>query len=681
MKLKKSTIRAVVYFSLTALLIAYFFPREVKFRYLFYEGKPWRYDLLTASDDFPIYKTDEEVKAEKDSIRRRFEPYFRMDTKVKTEQIEKLRLDHAAGPGDGRTRSYLRYIENQLNRLYDSGILPVLEYERLKRENLGQVYVVKDNMAGLRSTAGFHTAKSAAERILSERPESLDEIVLASFHAGDYLTENLTEDREWSEKMLGEQLKKVSLSSGMVQAGERIVGPGEVVDHETYNVLRSFKTVYESKAAGNRWLLWVGQLVLIFGILLCCGLYMATFCPEIFFRRGNLLFTLLCMTACCLLSEIFVKHERFDLYILPFAILPIVVRTFFNSHTALFTHLITVLLCSLLAPFPHEFLLLQILAGVVVIFSLKELTQRSQLVRCSVYVFVAYALGYLSLSLYQEGDLGKIQWIMFLYFGINLVLLLFSYTLIYIVEKAFGYTSPITLIELSNINTPVLKKLSETCPGTFQHSLQVSILASAAGSEIGADTQLIRTGALYHDIGKMAHPALFTENQKGGINPHQDLPFEKSAQLIIHHVTEGVKMAEKASLPKAVIDFIRTHHGMGKTKYFYHSFRNAFPDTPVDEKLFTYPGPNPFSKETALLMMADSVEAASRSLNEYTEERLRTLVDKLIDSQLADGLLKNAPLTFREIERVKKTFVDKLKTMYHTRISYPDLAVKDANIQ
>jgi putative nucleotidyltransferase with HDIG domain len=659
---------------MTALLIGYFFPREVKFRYQFYEGKPWRYGLLTAPGDFPVYKTDDEVKAEKDSIRRRFEPYYRLNPDVKTEQVKRLRADYSDMAG-GRTRDtpYLYFIEKQLDRLYDSGILPLQQFEKLKEDHIGQVYVLENNVAGLRNTVGFHTVKSASEQLWSNLPGSLDSTVLASFHIGDYLVENLTEDREMSGKMLDEQLKNVSLSSGMVQAGERIVDRGEVVDRKIYSMLRSLKIVCESVSAGNRWLILTGQLVLIFGILLCCGLYMATFCPEIFFRRGNLLFTLLCMLACCLLSESCVKHDLFDLYILPFAIVPIVVRTFFNSHTALFTHLITVLLCSLLAPFPHEFLLLQILAGVVVIFSLKELTQRSQLVRCSIYVFATYALGYLSLSLYQEGDLSKIRWIMFMYFGINLILLLFSYTLIYIVEKLFGYTSPITLIELSNINTPVLKKLSETCPGTFQHSLQVSILASAAGSEIGADTQLIRTGALYHDIGKMTHPALFTENQKGGINPHRDMPFEKSAQLIIHHVTEGVRIAEKASLPKAVIDFIRTHHGTGKTKYFYNSFRNAFPNEPVDEKLFTYPGPNPFSKETAILMMADSVEAASRSLNEFTEETFRALVDKLIDSQLADGLLKNAPLTFREIEVVKDTFVEKLKMMYHTRISYPDL--------
>jgi putative nucleotidyltransferase with HDIG domain len=658
------------------MLIAYFFPREGKFRYQFYEGKPWRYGLLTAPNDFPIYKTDEEVKAEKDSIKRKFEPYFRLDTNVKTEQIEKLRANHsAAAVRETGDTPYLKYIECELEQIYDGGILPAQQLENLKKDHVEQVYVLENNMAGPRRTENFHTAKSAYDRLLNSLPPPLEAAHLMSFHVGDYLADNAGEDREMSEKMLNGQLKNVALSTGMVQAGERIVDRGEVVDHKTYNMLRSLKIIHESRSAGDRQLglIWTGQFILVFGILFCCGLYMATFCPELFFRRRNAIFILLCLLVFCLLSEVCVKHDLFNLYILPFAIVPIVVRTFFDSHTALFTHLVTVLLCSLVAPFPHEFLLLQILAGIVVVFSLKELSQRSQLIRCSIFIFMTYTLGYLSLSLYQEGDLGKIRWIVLLFFGINLILLLFSYTLVYILEKLFGYTSPITLIELSNINTPLLKKLSETCPGTFQHSLQVSILASAAGSEIGADTQLVRTGALYHDIGKMEHPVFFTENQKGDANPHRNLPFEKSAQIIIRHVAEGIKLAEKASLPKAVVDFIRTHHGTGKTKYFYHSFRNAFPDTPVDESQFTYPGPNPFSKETAILMMADSVEAASRSLNEYTDEKLCMLVDRIIDGQMADGLLKNAPLTFHEIEVIKTTFVEKLKTMYHTRISYPDL--------
>jgi putative nucleotidyltransferase with HDIG domain len=339
--------------------------------------------------------------------------------------------------------------------------------------------------------------------------------------------------------------------------------------------------------------------------------------------------------------------------------------------------LITILIASLVAPFPHEFLILQIIPGIVVIFSLKELSQRSQLIWCSLFVFLSYVLIYLSLCLYQEGDLNKINWTMMLYFGINFILLMFSYVLIYILEKAFGFISSITLVELSNINSPLLKKLSETCPGTFQHSMQVSILAFEAGAKVGANTQLIRTGALYHDIGKMVNPVFFTENQKGNINPHQQLTFEESAQIIISHVHEGIKMAEKASIPQAIIDFIRTHHGTGKAKYFYNSFKNAYPDKLVNEELFTYPGPNPYTKETAILMMADAVEATSRSLSEYTDKTINDLVNKIIDGQIADGLLQNTPLTFNDIGIIKATFVDKLKTMYHTRINYPGLKPRE----
>jgi putative nucleotidyltransferase with HDIG domain len=452
------------------------------------------------------------------------------------------------------------------------------------------------------------------------------------------------------------------------------VDRGEVVDGKIYQMLRSLKIVHETRLGGaqRQWIIWVGQLILICGILFCCGLYLATFCPEVFYRKRNVIFILLCIITFCLLAEIITQYD-ISIYIIPFAILPIVLRTFFNSHTALFIHLITVLLSSLVALFPHEFLILQIISGIVVIFSLKELSQRSQLIRCSLFVFISYVLFYLSLSLYQEGDVNKIQWTMMLYFGINFILLMFSYVFIYILEKTFGYISSITLVELSNINSPLLKKLSEMCPGTFQHSMQVSILAFEAGSSIGADTQLIRTGALYHDIGKMINPVFFTENQKGTINPHQKLTFEESAQIITSHVNEGIKLAEKHSIPQAIIDFIRTHHGAGKAKYFYNSFKNAYPDRPVKEEIFAYPGPNPYTKETAILMMADSVEAASRSLTEYTDKAIKDLVNKIIDSQIADGLLQNSPLTFHDIGIIKTTFVNKLTTMYHTRINYPDL--------
>lgn len=672
-KSMKTAIQAFLYFVVTAAVIAYFFPREGKFRYQFHEGKPWRYGLLTAPSDFPIYKTDDELKAERDSLRSRFKPYFRVDERVTQQALGKLKNDYV----EQHTMStpIWQYLTKKLSTLYTDGIVSAQDMERMTTERHTRVRLIKNSVSTQAEIKRFHSEKSAYELIINEAPESIDRGELRASNFDKYLLPNVTYDAEMSDKALGALMQKVTLSTGVVQAGERIVDRGEVVDGRTYNILRSLKIVHETKSGGNRrdGITLLGQVILILGIMTCCALYFLSFRPELYFRRKNRLFILTCILAPCLLSELSVRYDLLNIYILPFAIIPIVVRTFFDSHTALFTHLVTALICSLVAPFPHEFLLLQIMAGVVFVISLKELSQRSQLLRCAFFISLAYMLGYIGLSLYQDGDFNKIDWRMGLYFGINFVLLMFSYVLIYMMEKAFGYVSPITLVELSNINTPLLKKLSETCAGTFQHSLQVSILASAASTKIGADTQLVRTGALYHDIGKMTNPAFFTENQTKGVNPHRNLPYEQSAQIIISHVTEGIKMAEKAMLPKAIIDFIRTHHGEGKAKYFYNSYCNAHPGEPVDESLFSYPGPNPFTKETAILMMADSVEAASRSLNEYTDETIRALVDKIIDGQIADGLLRNAPLTFRDIDKIKTTFIEKLKTMYHTRISYPDL--------
>lgn len=673
---KKNTLQAAICFAVAGIIIASCFPTEGHFKFQFFEGKPWKYELLTAPKDFPIYKTEHEIETEKDSIQQSFVPYFQLNTNVKIRQIDKLKNDNPHFSNiHSKDYPYLQYIEKQLDKLYDDGILPALPLEDLKKEGHTQVYVIKNNVAELKNTDDLHSVGFAYDLIFAELPPTLDVFTLNSYHVGSYLASNMTEDKSMSERILDEQLSNVALSTGMVQAGERIVDRGEVVDHQTFNILRSLRIIHENRTVGDQQhnVILAGQFILILGFILCCAWYFASFCPEIFYNRRNVIFVLLCILSFCLLSEICVKYQLFNIYILPFAIVPIVTRTFFNSHAALFTHLATVILCSLVAPFPHEFLLLQTIAGIVVIFSLREISQRSHLIRGSVIVFLAYAFAYLALVLCQEGDFYKINWMMILFFGINFILLLFSYTLIYMLEKLFGYLSPITLVELSNINTPLLKQLSENCPGTFQHSLNVSILASEAAAKTGADSQLIRTGALYHDVGKMLHPVFFTENQKGGANPHQDLPFEQSAQIIINHVKAGVKLAEKASLPKPIIDFIRTHHGKSKTRYFYNSFRNTYPDAPVDETLFTYPGPNPSTKETAILMMADSVEAASRSLKTYTDETLGGLFDKIVNAQINEGLFRESPLTFKDIEIIKAVFVDKLKIMYHTRISYPEL--------
>ena len=671
---KNIDIPMAAYFVVAALLIAYFFPREGKFRYQFYEGKPWRYGLLTAPSDFPIYKTDEEVSSERDSVLRTFEPYFRLNTEVVTKEVEQLRTNYNTKLRGKVSSAYMQYVENSLHELYSNGIISTQDWDRLRKEERQRINIRENTVAQSRYVSDLFTVRTAYEFIINNCPASLDRAKLQSCDINDYLIENVTYDADMSEKVKNTLLQSVSIASGMVQAGERIVDRGEIIDNHTYNVLRSLKIVHEQKSGGSQTqgIILAGQFVLVFGLMFCFWTYLWSFRLKIFYNRRNNLFMVLCIFVSCILTELCVGMGLFNVYIIPYAIVPIVVRTFFDSRTALFIHLIIVLICSLMVPFPHEFLLLQIVAGMVVTFSLKELSERSQLIRSSFFIFMAYVIGYLSLTLFQEASWQKINWLMMLYFGINFILLMFAYVLVYMLEKTFGYVSSITLVELSNINRPLLKKLSETCPGTFQHSLQVSILASEAAAKIGADAQLVRTGALYHDIGKMWNPVFFTENQTN-INPHNQLAFDQSAQIIIGHVTEGMKMAEKEGLPKAVTNFIRTHHGRGKTKYFYNSYRNKYPDQPVDDKLFTYPGPNPFTKETAILMMADSVEAASRSLKEHTEENIVGLVNHIIDSQIADGLLRNAPLTFKDVEDVKAVFIEKLKTMYHTRISYPDL--------
>ena len=675
MKLSKLRIPIVFYFIVTALLISYFFPREGKFKYQFYEGKPWRYGLLTAAGDFPIYKTEAEVEAEKDSVLHTISPYFKMDEQIKKDEIEKLRENYISTLIHKKiTASYMRYVENSLSDLYGKGIISPEELNKLNQDKTEKINLVINNISQQTYVSDLFTVKSAYQSIIDNCPPYLDQSTLKSCDINNYLTENVFYDEAMTQKVKEERIKNIPLASGMVQAGERIVDRGEIVDTHIYNVLRSMKILYESKAGGKKrdGMMMAGQFVMVVSIIACFALYLWSFRLRLYKSRKNVSFMLLCILTACLLTELDVTYSLFNVYILPYAIVPIVVRTFFDSRTALFTHLCAVMICSLMVPFPHEFLVLQIIAGMVVTFSLRDLSQRSQLIRCSFLIFLSYAIAYLALTMYQDADFTKINWSMFLYFGINFILLMFSYLLVYMLEKAFGYISSITLVELSNINTPILKKLSESCPGTFQHSLQVSILASEAANKIGANAQLVRTGAMYHDIGKMANPAFFTENQ-ASVNPHSQLNFDQSAEVIISHVTEGVKIAEKARLPKAIISFIRTHHGKGKAKYFYNSFKNMYPDKEINDELFTYPGPNPYSKETAILMMADAVEAASRSLKEYTEESIQQLVNKIIDGQVADGLMRNAPLTFRDVETVKEVFTEKLKTMYHTRVSYPDL--------
>jgi putative nucleotidyltransferase with HDIG domain len=674
---KTITIPPYIYFIIITAVIIILFPRENTFRYAFVEGRPWKYGLLTAPFDFPIYKSDQQLKAEQDSVLGIFKPYFRYDENVYSKQLESFRADYANYPKEYWTHEYKQYIENTLKEIYSYGIISVKDYNFLI-DNCYSIFksIQKDNKVVLYATNDVFTAKSAYSYLLDKYPNHLHSNVLRSVDLNIYLRENMRYDESLSEKVKQDDLQQISLSMGMVQAGEKIVDKGEIVNENIYNILRSYKQIQEQKtiATPRQTGLFIGISILVIVLMSFFLLYLICFRKKIYAVKKDVVFLLIISSLFVFLTEICMRSELFNIYIIPYAIIPIVVRTFFESRTAHLTHFITVLICSLMVPFSFEFIILQFVVCMVALYILKDLTQRSELIVCAIYIVASYIVGYIGILLFQDGNLSKINWYMFLFFGINFLFVMFTYSFIYIIEKIFGYISNVTLVELSDISLPVLVELSEKCPGTFQHSLQVSMLGTAAASKVGANPQLIRTGSLYHDLGKIERPLYFAENKmEGNVNPHDNLSFEQSARIITNHVTDGVKIAEKYGLPPTIIKFIQTHHGTGKAKFFYNSYKNAFPDKPIDESAFSYSGINPDTKETAILMMADSVEAASRSLKNYNEETIRNLVNKIIDGQIADGLLNNAPLTFNDITTIKNIFVEKLLTVYHSRISYPEL--------
>ena len=483
-------------------------------------------------------------------------------------------------------------------------------------------------------------------------------------------------DADKSESVRDGLIKGVKKTIGdEIKVGQRIIGEGEIINAEMYRVLKSLENKIEGNTGGanKSALIILGELLLIAILMGSFYMYLLFFRKKEARNREHVTFMVLVITLFVILTAIVVKFSLPSVYMIPYAIVTILIRTFIDSRTALNATLVTILMSSLMVPSQLEFIILQVTITMVCIFNLKELTERSQLIRSSFVILAAYTIVYIAFSLAQDGEISSINWSTLTSFVINFIFITFSYLLVYIVEKVFGFISGVSMVELANINKPLLRQLSEEAPGTFQHSMQVSNLAAAAAIEIGANASLVRTGALYHDIGKLENPAFFTENQAVGMNPHAGLPFEESARIIIDHVRFGIKKGKKAGLPQQIIDFIATHHGNSTPKYFYNSWKNANPGKEIDDAAFSYPGPNPFTKETAILMMADTVEAASRSLPKYTEESIANLVNKLIDSQMEEKLFHKAPITFQEIDRIKKLFIEKLQTIYHSRIVYPEL--------
>lgn len=657
----------------TVAIIVWLMPRSTNSSFKIEKGKPWSYSDLKAPFDFPIYKSDEAVKAERDSLMQQYEPYYIFNNDVIGKEIQQFVKDYNNGI-PGLPNDYISIVANRLRSLYAQGIMNSSEYAKLNKDTSQTIRIINGKNAASIQINKVHSVVSAYEQIFLDDALAAHREILQKCNLNDYITPNLVYDKERSEASLNDLRNSIALASGLVQRGQKIIDRGDIVDTKTYDILMSFKKETLRRDTGKQKisLTIMGQIIYVFILVTCFTIFLTLFRKDYFekMRSTTMLYALI--TIFVVFASLMVKHNLLHVYILPFAMVPIFIRVFMDSRTAFMAHITMILICASFLQSPLEFIAVELVAGLVAIFSLRELSSRSQLFWTAVFVTLAAGLTNLSIDWIRNNELISVSYSEYSYLGFNGILLFCSYPLLYLIEKAFSFTSNITLIELSDMNKALLRKMSEVAPGTFQHSIQVGNLAAEIANKIGGKSQLVRTGALYHDIGKIINPIYFTENQSG-VNPHEKMGAIESAQMIISHVTEGIKLAEKYNLPNVIKDFISTHHGQGKTKYFYVQYKNAHPNDVVDDLLFTYPGPNPFTKEQAVLMMADTVEAASRSLPDYTEKSIRELVEKLIDTQVAEGYFKECPITFRDIAYAKTVLIEKLKTIYHTRLSYPEL--------
>ena len=660
--------------ALTVAIIVWFLPRDSNSkRYNYDVGKPWMYQSFIAQFDFPIYKSEDAIKQEQDSILKGLMPYYNYDPTREKKELERFDKDFSSEL-TGLSHHYRAIIIDRIHRLYSAGIMNTPEYNAIAHDSTNMVKVVAGKSATPIEIGCIYSTMSAYEALLKDEELSKDRALLQKLNLTNYLEPNLTYDKEKTETERTDMLGSIPLASGMVLSGQKIIDRGEIVDDYTYRVLSSFERELQRRNATQMELTttFIGQVIYVTILVMLFTMYIALFRKDYFDKPRSIMMLYVMITLFPIAVAMMIEHNWFNVYIVPFAMAAIFARMFMDSRTAFVTQLTIVLICAAAVKYQYEFIIIQIVSGLVAIYSLRELSSRAQVIKTAALVTVSCCAVYLALQMMQETDVLKLDSKMYTHFAVNGVLLLLSYPLMYLIEKTFGFTSNVTLFELSNTFKGVLRNLSEVAPGTFQHSITVGNLAAEVANRIGADSLLVRVGALYHDIGKMTNPAFFTENQ-AGVNPHDALTCKESAKIIIGHVTEGVKIAEKANLPTIIKDFILTHHGRGMAKYFYIKYQNEHPDEVVDKEQFTYPGPNPFTREQALLMMADTCEAASRSLQEYTEESISSLVDRLIDSQVADGCFKDCPITFRDIAQAKQVLTERLMSIYHTRIQYPEL--------
>ena len=671
--LSRLTMKIILVLLSTALVV-YFMPKGDEFGYKYELNKPWNYGLLIANSKFPILKNDSLLRKEQLITERNFQPYYYYDMTVKESMQQKLHSTEAEAWQGDNAKEYVKHIASLLDTIYTRGVMSIDDYTQLTEEqHHKRIRIIKDNIASSVSLNNVFTLRTAYRYIMTSDTNRYSRIVLQKFNINELIQQNLRADAMKSKEELSDQLSGISGYSGFVQAGEKIIDRGETVTEDIYDKLRSYEQDFERRNTNDATIPYkaIGQSVFVFVIFVLTTIYLSLYRDDYFdnIRNAALLYTLPVLF--CILASFMVSHKFFHVFMVPFCSVPIVIRVFMDSRTAFMIHCAMIMMVSITLSSGYEFVVLQLVVGMAAIHSLRALTERSQIIRTALLLFIVYSIFYTGYSLYHENGI-KMDYNMYYYFGINSVLTIFTYPLLWMLEKLFGFTSDVTLIELSNVSNPLLQRMTEVAPGTFQHSMQVANLCAEVAKKIGGNAQLVRTGALYHDIGKMERPVFFTENQNG-ISPHKHLTALKSAQVIIAHVSNGISLAEKNHIPEAIKRFILTHHGHSKAKYFYITYRNEHPNEEINESEFTYPGPNPSSKEEAILMMCDAVEAASRSLPEYTEESINTLVDRIIDGQMTDGCYSECSITFKDIATAKAILKEKLKTIYHTRISYPEL--------
>lgn len=659
-------------FVIVITVISIFLPRERAVNIDFVEGKPWRYDQLTAPFDFAVAKSETALERERIEVLAAQRPYYTREALVGEAAVDSFTTFYKRELHYIVDSELSKKITTQLHHIYDNGIIGSNDLARLSNDSISTIMLIEQYHAKPVKVEELYTVQQAYERLMAIDTTRWGRYALQHSNLNDYINPNIRYDASKSEAARSEALNAISPNSGVILKGQKIIDSGDMVGEEQYQVLISYRNELNKRIDEQGvQITLIGQILLVTLFIGAFVVYLINYRRSYLYERNKLLFLATQLMIFPVIAS-WIMTNGGALMIIPFAMAPVMVSVFLDSRTAFMTHLVITLVCSIAVPDPFVFVLLQLTAGIAAVYSLTELTERSQIFRVAIVAILCYSIVYFGYELITKSSLIAFNRGIFVHFLLNGVLLLFTYPLMLLYEKLFRFTSDVTLMELSNFNIKLLRQLSEEAPGTFQHSTQVSNLAAAAANKIGASSLLVRTGAMYHDIGKIEKPIFFTENQ-GTTNPHACLPYEKSAEIIISHVTNGLRLAEKHHLPEAIKDFIRTHHGRSKAKYFYISYKNEHPGEEVDESLFTYPGPEPHSMETAILMMADAVEAASRSLPEYTEENIANLVDRIVDGQVAEGHFTECPITFRDITDIKNVFKEKLRTIYHARISYPEL--------